>query len=281
MNIMQRLNVKKIRETYHGELASSCKGDQIRVDHIGCSAGEDTRGRLYIKNTGEAFVAYCHNCGSSGSWTAGQRSWFKRRGFQKAATQTEKVELPSNMEYDLDQWPLAAQLWIAEYFEYSASQFDLVEYGIGWSEYHHRLVLPFYLLDELAGYQTRRILRSDEGPKYLTYRNKSLPGANLIESESAPLVIVEDILSSIKVSQAGYSALALLSSNMNGELLTLVNKLVPPKVYIWLDDDNHQVRKHQRDLAKRIGLTYPVELVRTNGRDPKAHSIFEIKELLK
>jgi len=273
---MRHLNTTEIQRIYHGEIKNCQDGEQIRVDHVGCPAGEDTRGRLYIKNVGEKYIAFCHNCGTSGSWRAGKQSWIKRRRVQTAA-ETGKVELPSNMEYDPDNWPVAARVWLAQAMdvEYAA------DYGIGWSEYHGRLVLPFYVLDELAGYQTRRILREDDGPKYLTYRNKKLPGANLLESEGAPLVLVEDILSSIKVSSAGYSSMALLSSNMNGELLTLVNKVTPPKVFIWLDDDNHQVRKHQRDLAKRVGLTYPVEIVRTSGKDPKVHSVFEIKELLK
>ena len=37
-------------------------GEQVKVNHKNCSAGEDTKKRLYIKKVYGGALAYCHHC---------------------------------------------------------------------------------------------------------------------------------------------------------------------------------------------------------------------------
>ena len=46
--------------------APSNIGQQVSINHAGCSAGNDTKHRLYIKRTDRGIVAYCHHCSESG-----------------------------------------------------------------------------------------------------------------------------------------------------------------------------------------------------------------------
>ena len=45
-------------------------GEQVNVNHVACTAGLDTKKRLYIKRTEkngrDIILAYCHHCGFSG-----------------------------------------------------------------------------------------------------------------------------------------------------------------------------------------------------------------------
>ena len=271
----QRLDSRQIRGEYDGLLRGMDNGAQVAVNHTACSAGTDTRGRLYIKYDSGKYIAYCHNCSRSGVWSTGDKSWLRQRTkLAKSSKKSHISELP-RLDYDIEGWPVQAKLWLRRYLSC-----DPFTYNIGWSKSHNRLVLPFFYNEMLAGYQTRNILPEDDGPKYLTYRVKDMPSVNSKVTDGGPVVIVEDIISSIKVFEAGYSSVALLSSNMADDLLPIVINTSPSRVVIWLDDDNHTVRAHQRSLAKRLGLLYSTKIVRTNGRDPKEHSIKEIKCLI-
>lgn len=53
---------------YSTEIARLSDGEQIHVNHKDCTAGSDTKRRLYLRRTsdGTTTLAYCHHCGEKG-----------------------------------------------------------------------------------------------------------------------------------------------------------------------------------------------------------------------
>lgn len=99
--------------------------------------------------------------------------------------------------------------------------------------------------------------------------------------DDSPLVIVEDVVSAIKVSKAGYKALPLCGSGINVKALkrAVDESGAQEATRIWLDPDK---RLESLKMASRLNQWegYGVTLV-FSGRDPKDYSEEAIKELLK
>lgn len=99
--------------------------EQVRVNHEGCPAGEDTRRRLYVKKVSGGLIAYCHNCGDHGyvrrdaygikeieSWLEGEK--------KKIEEITPFYELPSDLLWPdrITYWPMRARMHIGVAFDY-------------------------------------------------------------------------------------------------------------------------------------------------------------------
>lgn len=94
-------------------------------------------------------------------------------------------------------------------------------------------------------------------------------------NNSCHLVIVEDILSAIRIHMTGkYSAIALLGVNPKGisNLTDIIN--LHDHVIIFLDNDNHEVKRKQVQLRDAIELYTNVRtsIHHTQGLDPKEMS---------
>jgi hypothetical protein len=126
------------------------------------------------------------------------------------------------------------------------------------------------------GYQMRSLNAVDK-EKYLTVRNTS-PLFWYSGQVSTKLVIVEDILSAIRVSKF-HSSIAILSSGMPDDLYAIIGKSNYTDFVIFLDNDNAQVKKNQLKIAQKLSLLGNVRVIKSD-KDPKEMSDNELKDIL-
>lgn len=281
-------------------------GEQVHVNHAGCTAGTDTKRRLYVKrNEDGSVVAYCHHCGKRGVSQHGARTFGYRSygsggsvlhahgssgtgvaaptettGSELGADKARRFAIPSDTTTETRDWPNEAFDWV--------SQFELIpEYlakrcGWAYSPLRRRLVIPVYdrIDGGLFGYQTRRLFDDDaHKEKYLTYKNKDKCVGRLYYKctarSSGGIVLVEDALSAEKLFSV-VDAVALLTTS--GSICDLRNVVARYEhTFIWLDDDNLDVQRKQLQLKKQLDPYVSVSIIRT-GKDPKRHSVEELHE---
>lgn len=147
------------------------------------------------------------------------------------------------------------------------------EYGFGWSENLQRVVVPILHNGEVTGQYTARSLTPGR-PKYV------MPKGSVGAAWYAGLyrfrktVVVEDVLSAIRISEAGYGSYAVLGTAVGrGHGTDLANS----KVYGWFDGDRAG-RDGWVKLRKALGL-YGVDPTRVQTEeDPKAYSLADIRK---
>ena len=251
------------------------RGETIRVDHAMCPAGTDAKKRLYITKPASSpnvILGYCHNCQNHGILKTDEGRY---RDFDTDAlayndlTTEFAFEPPSQMAYDIDDWPMLAVKWR---IQKGLSKNDCINYGLAYDPSSNRIYIPIYQtierhtckLRNLIGYQLRDI--SNQQPKYITAMRSSadiphtiLATRNYIDMShlSKVAVIVEDMASGIKVLEALY--------NNNRQGVVLVNYGVAPKVeplhhmievydpakiVVWLDNDSGHVINQAEQIGK-------------------------------
>jgi hypothetical protein len=89
-----------------------------------------------------------------------------------------------------------------------------------------------------------------------------------------PLVLVEDIISAIKINKVGHAALPVYGNNVKNRFERL-RTMGYEDVVIWLDPNMHSEAIRQCRYA--VGLNTRIVF---SSKDPKEHSFTEIKELL-
>jgi hypothetical protein len=249
-----------------------------RHNHDHCPAGADTKRRLYVTRKEDgSVVGYCHNCGNSG--VSVHRGHHHRRSSvgSDVRNRTErKITMPLNLEFDFDKWPKAAIDWVNKA---GIPLHILHKYALAYDLDSKRVVIPKYNVDsELVMYQSRNV-GLDDGPKYVTVKEGdkdhycALPcGLVTSHQQRNTLVVVEDMLSAIKMAElGGYDALPLFSSNV--EFLKLLTHLRNyDTIVVWLDNDNIEVRRHRDKLVQTcrgVGLAAGAML---GSSDPKHYS---------
>ena len=248
---------------------SLSEGESKRIDHEGCRAGYDGKKRLWVVRSSGRVGWKCHHCGEKGSAPVERnRTEVLKRLRPDEGTNPDKITLPYDFDSKFSNWPPEARAWV-------------LKYGIekpetwGWSESQGRVIIPVFR-DGLDGYQLRRVLCEDPGPKYLTRGRNLVYKAGMGQGTCA--VITEDALSAEKVGRIT-DAYAMLGTSRfsHADALSFAKKY--DRIVVWFDDDGWQARKAQSQLATRLGLLMPTKIVRT-GKDPKEHTMAEIKEIV-
>ena len=249
-----------------------------RMDHEACPAGTDTKRRLYITRKDDGvIVGYCHNCGSSGvARTVGR---FKRSSTSMVTDRkVERVTMPSNLEFDPNEWPIEAIVWVKKA---GLPLTTIREYALAWDLDSKRLIIPKYNVDnELVMWRSRRILVGDLGPKYVTEVQMDACIHDPLGHRGDVVILCEDMLSAIKIDAlVGYDAIPLFSSNVK------MDKLLTPlanydTIVVWLDNDNTEVNRHRDSIARQLrSIGKRVEVV-THLSDPKLHEVSAIIDVI-
>jgi hypothetical protein len=103
--------------------------------------------------------------------------------------------------------------------------------------------------------ELQAVLGRGSNPKWLIEWVKSNRYYNPIGTGDT-CIIVEDIVSAIRLAECGYSSLPCLSSSLRDILLPSLENY--GKIIVWLDNDNHQV------LSNRVKIMNKVKLVNDN-----------------
>jgi len=221
---------------------------------------------------------YCFSCG----FHEGDTSRSKMRRF------AEKVNGGSN---EIPQCGIAypedatedirhdALTWVKSY---GITNYEISYNNFLWSERKELLIFPFYGSvtgighNDLIAWQGRYFGPYKEYPKYVTYGirqdvfNYCYPlGFNIFDDTT--LVIVEDLISAIKVSRH-VSTIPLFSSDANKYQLFKMAHYYKHAI-IWLDPDKHQ---HAIKLKQRAESFFTSVRVVLSDKDPKDYTDKEI-----
>lgn len=265
---------------------------QVQVNHDNCSAGADTKRRLYVrlKETG-AVVWYCHHCSGRGAFTptTNRRRLRVHKPLCDMGAEQRSAIYERTAPYIRGSFEESARgvTQKAREFFRGLDPADLTAYGIGQCKsdksevYNERVCLPCYGSGGLVAVQYRRI--SDDDPrKYITlgtgYFDTHYLRTGHRSYENTTLVIVEDILSAIRVGKT-HRCIALLNSRRDlSEILQVVSE--HDRVVVWLDNDNAKVKYNARRMTRELELHCPNVLLVTKYDDPKHQTDERIMEVI-
>lgn len=263
----------------------------LRVNHDNCAAGNDTRRRLYLTRKAsdpDLVLAHCFNCGESGALKDGGHLFTDPYYTYDSLPKEKPDELPVGMIPVMD-WR-AAFLWFAKY-GITPDEMHALEFGF--DQDSGRIILPVWeqigrdeegnvLPTKQLGYQSRRLYNNSNEPKYLTCKFFDKPLGTTIRNISTDVfpyvVIVEDLLSAVKVSRFVRVAYPLYGSHIRSEEVLELSKMGP--VLVWLDNDNAQITKQAHRIAKLCNAFGGNARVLGNYTDPKNYANTQIETIL-
>lgn len=245
-------------------------GSRRRITHC-----KDDNSML-ISHDLKGLRSHCFRCGFHGFIPHGfQRIEDLMRRAKEFKEQSEGEELRLPKDYTLEV-PSRARAW---YLQYGITP-ELAEmYGIGYTEYLDRVVLPVYGDGELQAVQMRAV-DSDVKPKYLNPSSVPIQDV-LFESEEGQSdygILTEDILSCIKVGQV-LSAVSTLGTKMSDARAWKISEKYK-NCFVWYDSDIAGRTGARKAVARLELLGVNCWNVRT-VKDPKCYTRREIKQILK
>jgi hypothetical protein len=217
--------------------------------------------------------AKCWRCGKYGIHSGGKPSAFALKEPKK---KYHSYDIPSDIEYDWGHIPVKVVTYLNKH---GFSNATTAHYGIGWSPDSERLIFPARNLHNPdPGWQGKAW---DFEPRYLTRtRSPSEMYTHLLSDlRGGPVVVVEDMLSAIRVRSKVLSSFSLLGTELSDcglhELSTFHREF-----YVWLDNDSTLVCKKAQKVANRLALFGgTVRLIRTT-KEPKECSEDEVLRIL-
>ena len=238
-----------------------------------CATTQD----MIVSSKPEGLSAYCFRCGLVGFRPHGKMTLQERTELLERTQEYERqlqkkgpLKLPDDFSLDI---PVQYMSWLSKA---SITELQRRQYRIGWSHGLHRIVIPVCDRDgTLLYWQARSVLPS--APKYI---NPSVDKNGLVfwagdHRQKDTLVVTEDILSAIRVSEA-LPAASLLGCKMSDAQALQLGRY--SRVLIWLDPDEAGI-KGALHARSKLGLLTDVEIVRSD-KDPKNLSRREVARVL-
>ena len=290
----------ELRQTIIEELGNNQlkAGEQRRLNHTDCPAGEDTRYRLYIKRPEDKHnlvLGYCHNCGNGTSvYMGASRYSTDRRTSAGEAEDDVPCTVPKDAEFDPDIWPTSALAWL---YQYELDHGDIRAMRLAYVPSFHRVLIPFYGEsddnyepgDAINGYQLRRIQSDSVLPKYITYRDRHTGDKKVLSKskdkhQDEIIVICEDVLSAYKIYKTGTArSLPLRGTHWTREQRFELYKEFPNARYlIWLDNDSkivNEAAESYRNYLEFLGAD-DVHIVDVHHTDPKVYNEKMIRRII-
>jgi len=241
-------------------------GQKRRVKHC-----KDDNSML-VNHDLKGYSCHCFRCGFHGFIPHGVQSIadIKRREDEYRSQDFSKgLVLPSDYTLDI---PTSAMTWFLK----SGISAELArEHLIGYSESMERVVLPVYAGSELVAVQMRAT-RDGLKPKYLNPFGPKVSNAVFWagKPKNRVGVVVEDMLSAIKIGQYIYSA-SILGTNMTDARASQIARELDHAL-IWLDNDKAGIDGWRKAATPLSMMGVYCTRVRSE-RDPKTYTRSEIK----
>lgn len=243
-------------------------GQKRKIPH--CS----TDASAYISNNAKGVSLHCFRCGENLFEPHGRLSASELLAMRAADAEEARRQYPDVVELYDASVPSAAHIWVLRAGITPERATD--EYGIAWSPRSSRVIVPILHNGEPTGQWTGRSVDGRK-PKYLMPRGSVGAYWYGLRGDRGPCVVVEDVLSAIRVYEAGYSSMAMLGTNIS---LGAATTLARNKVIGWFDGD-----KAGRDgyvkLRKALGPFGVVPARVQTERDPKTYSRKEIIQCIR
>jgi hypothetical protein len=228
----------------------------------------------------------CPKCPSSDAYAEGDKGskcfscgYFKPLiGNSLAIVSYDKVDnIPFDGKLPWDCQITAIPTHLLEWYTQYLDTKYMADY-CSYSKFYNRLIFPIYdRTGQLMCWQGRAI---DREPKWLNKGFKQPWGRKypyVSRYAAQRYVVTEDIVSAIKVAEAGWPAIALLGSSINQEYANFLLSLASTFI-IWLDND--AAGQHGcHSLFDKLKLCAKVNIIETKY-DPKCYSLTRIKEIL-
>lgn len=237
-----------------------------------CSKGKDPC--LIVTRHPTHWKYFCHRCGLKGmrkvdNLPPGEvvKLWNANRIYKnKPEQETPDVRLPGDFTNDIVMYTPKGYAWL---LQYGITDEEISLYNIGYSPYYKRIIFPVYQEDELVYWQGRLINGDDEGPKWLNIKKKGRENIYfyapcLADKKIGGVVLVEDIVSAIKIARVAES-IALLGSYIPDKLLLSLKDRI---VFIWLDEDKRL--SAMKNVLRFNSVGIKVKL-RVTKKDPKCY----------
>lgn len=147
---------------------------------------------------------------------------------------------------------------------------------IFWSPSIKRVVMPLYWEGVLEAVCTRDTSVPRPRPKYFVKYKENF--CSPVYGEGTGLVVVEDVLSAIRVADSGYRSMCILGTHVNSAVLNRIVQFKCP-VHVWLDGDKAGVQGRLNLIRVLKLMGAEVHAIKTS-KDPKLYSKQVIQELL-
>jgi hypothetical protein len=273
---------------YQEEIDELVPGQTIRLNHINCSAGADTRRRLYLTRTHAdetKVLGYCHNCQESGVYTDTGWEGFrdhKHIGIIPCSSSYDIIAEPDGL-LQSEYWPGVAHNWR---IKVGLDGDQCNKYGIKYDPSSDRLYLPRYKAGKLIGYQLKA-LHTWQRPKYYTVTDQSTPQWTQIGLIQYT-VLVEDLASGIRIAELADindgvtpGAIVNYGTQVDPVLMHLIASTCATCI-VWLDNDNLHVRNQAKQMERTIKMySDKIKVFREPQlSDPKHHNDTQILQRL-
>ena len=227
--------------------------------------------------------SYCWSCGFSDMGNSHIVRFLARRDKSLLDESSRVKTLPSVMLPDdsVTDYPSKALAWIEQY---ELTRIDLLQNGILWSERESRLLFPFWNGGELLGWQGRYF--GNDATKKKWYSRGKLDSiyhiffmgrvGHAMNDATRRIVLVEDVVSALKVSKVGIDAMPLFGVNIK-QRWPKIRLLGYSEALLWLDPDMHIKIVKESRVGCLNGITTHAVL---STKDPKCHTLEEIRNYI-
>ncbi len=245
----------KLNPNEYVPFAPDTSGTRRRINHSSDNCDGDSQSLSIWRNEDDSVGAKCYRCGATGR-TGSKPSMFKK------SPETKRLrEVPKDISSQFEDMPAEAATYLNSK---GISETIAFHYGVGWSQSANGLVFPVHNELHHDGCQVKFF----EGKqRYTTIHNgrRELMFSHL-EAGSYDIVIVEDLLSAIRIVESPigkgmYDAFALLGSELNDQGLAQLLKY-GENFIVWLDNDNDIVCNKAKKLYHRLSLFGKAQLVK-------------------
>jgi len=226
------------------------------VKHEGCpSCGSKDNLARYDDNS-----AYCFGC----KYTENNTKYIPKTNEET----TPIIKLPDNCTTQLGE---KAIKWLDKY---EITPEERVRYRMMWSEEKEQLIFPIFNADSTVLAWQARNFRDNYKNKYYS-QGKIHDILYLCGNKKAPIILVEDLVSAIKVARV-CASMPLFGSEASTSLLMRL-KQHTESIIVWLDSDKWKNSQDIVNRARSIGLT---SLAVYSTNDPKEYDTNKIKYFL-
>lgn len=242
-------------------------GQKIKVVCCGTSAS------AYVSNSPKGISHYCFRSGCDQQhWephkrlSAADYLRYKQNDVALKATKAPVV-------VPISEAPREARLWLL--LAGISPEVATEQFKIGWHDKTQRVILPLLPKGNRPDLFLGRAVMQGQQPKYLISNEGNPRQYYGFHTDWSCVVVVEDILSCIKLHLAGYSSMAMLGTNVPLPVSNLAAKY--EHVISWFDNDAAG-SKARKKLQSSVGLVgVPVSHVITD-KDPKYYSTTDMHE---
>ncbi len=196
------------------------------------------------------------------------------RDTPKQDKEVKVVSLPEDIAPYI---PAVADSWIRKY---DLTTRELLANRVVWSEYRKLLIFPYF--DDknfLWGWQGRYFGDDPNHPKWTGKGNfkQQTKIYGLTKPRNNVIIIVEDIVSTIKLSRI-YNTICLYGSHIDiSKYINIYNIYKPSKYIIWLDKDKRKESYQYSYNFSKLGI--PSSVIVTD-LDPKEYSTDEHRRII-